>query len=64
MGGGVGRRSWRTPPRVLSATGADRMEVIASPRATGFYESVGFRARSEVATRFGPAVRMQLDGYA
>jgi GNAT superfamily N-acetyltransferase len=34
------------------------LRVTANPRARGFYEKCGFRVEGEVATRFGPALRM------
>ena len=34
------------------------LTVIAGPAAQPFYERCGFTAEEEVATRFGPAVRM------
>jgi GNAT superfamily N-acetyltransferase len=61
MGGGVGRQLVADAASRAREAGADRIEVIANLRATGFYEKVGFRAGSEVPTSFGPAVRMQLD---
>jgi len=59
MGAGVGRvliedavaraRDWR----------AADIQVVANPDATGFYERVGFTQGDEVATRFGPGLRMR-----
>ena len=37
---------------------ASWVEVIADPRAQGFYRRLGFRRAGEVTTRIGPAVRM------
>jgi ribosomal protein S18 acetylase RimI-like enzyme len=39
----------------------ERLDVVANPRAVGFYERVGFRRGAEVPTRFGSALRMHLD---
>jgi ribosomal protein S18 acetylase RimI-like enzyme len=38
---------------------ATRLDVIADPRAAGFYERVGFRPAGQVTTRLGPALRMR-----
>jgi GNAT superfamily N-acetyltransferase len=38
---------------------AGSVEVIADPRAQGFYRRLGFRRAGEVTTRVGPAVRME-----
>jgi hypothetical protein len=35
------------------------MTVVAHPRNFAFYESVGFLRGEPVATRFGPAVKLQ-----
>jgi hypothetical protein len=40
------------------AEGAKRISVIANPRATGFYERVGFEAGEPAEARFGPATWM------
>ena len=40
--------------------GAARIDVIANPRAEGFYERVGFVLGETVPTRFKPARRMHL----
>jgi GNAT superfamily N-acetyltransferase len=39
---------------------ATRIDVIADPRASGFYEKLGFRAAGQVTTRLGPALRMRV----
>ena len=41
--------------------GADRIEVVANPDALAFYGRLGFAGDEEVATRFGPAVRMRME---
>jgi GNAT superfamily N-acetyltransferase len=38
--------------------GAIRLDVVANPNALGFYRSVGFEEVGEVATQFGPGLRM------
>jgi ribosomal protein S18 acetylase RimI-like enzyme len=43
-----------------AAEGASRIDVIANPRAVGFYERLGFQPAGEASTRFGPAPRMIL----
>lgn len=40
--------------------GAQRLHVIAAPEALGFYQVVGFVTTGDVATRFGPAVTMEM----
>ena len=39
---------------------ATRLDVIADPRASGFYEKLGFRRAGQVTTRLGPALRMRV----
>lgn len=41
--------------------GVRRVAVVAQPAAETFYERCGFVAAGEVATRFGPAVRMAVE---
>jgi hypothetical protein len=36
-----------------------RLEVIANPRAVGFFDRVGFAVCGEATTWFGPAPRMR-----
>jgi GNAT superfamily N-acetyltransferase len=57
---GVGRELVADACRRARAAGARRLDVVANPRAVGFYERVGFRAGASVPTRFGPALRMAL----
>jgi ribosomal protein S18 acetylase RimI-like enzyme len=38
---------------------ATRLDVIADPRAEGFYEKLGFRLAGQVTTWSGPALRMR-----
>lgn len=40
-------------------SGAQTLHVVAAPEALGFYQTVGFVATGDVATRFGPAVAMK-----
>jgi GNAT superfamily N-acetyltransferase len=39
--------------------GATEIQVVANPDALRFYERVGFSGGGEVATRFGPGLRMR-----
>ena len=59
MGRGIGREL--VDDAVARAHAATRLDVIANPRAVGFYEKLGFRHAGEVPTRFGPGLRMHLD---
>jgi hypothetical protein len=43
---------------VVARIGGVRLDVVANPRAVGFYEKVGFRAGGLVETRFGSGLRM------
>ena len=58
-GVGVGRALVDDAAGRARAGGALRLEVIANPRAVGFYERVGFVACGQATTRFGPAPRMR-----
>jgi N-acetylglutamate synthase-like GNAT family acetyltransferase len=60
MRGGVGRALVEDAAARARAEGATRISVIANPRATGFYERVGFVAGEPAETRFGPATWMHL----
>lgn len=60
MRGGVGRALVADAVRRARAEGAQRISVIANPRATGFYERVGFVEGEPAQTRFGPAAWMHL----
>jgi GNAT superfamily N-acetyltransferase len=59
MGSGVGRALMEDAAERALAWGATAIEVVANPDAAGFYERAGFTAGSEVATRFGPGLRMR-----
>lgn len=61
MGLGVGRLLVGDVAARAIATGANRVNVTANPRAVGFYERLGFRVTGEASTRFAPAPRMTLD---
>src|SRR4051812_9125844 len=61
MGGGVGRRLVADAAGAARRAGARRIDVVANPRAVGFYEKAGFRAGGQVPTRFGPGLRMRLE---
>lgn len=56
----VGRRLVEEAERMARARGAARIDVIANPQATAFYEAVGFTTVGEEQTRFGAAPRMSL----
>jgi uncharacterized protein (UPF0264 family)/GNAT superfamily N-acetyltransferase len=58
MGRGIGREL--VADAVARAEGAVRVDVIANPRAVGFYARLGFQPGDPVRTRFGEAVRMHL----
>jgi ribosomal protein S18 acetylase RimI-like enzyme len=58
---GVGRELVGDAGRRARAAGARRVDVVANPRAVGFYERVGFRAGAEMPTPFGRGLRMALD---
>ena len=60
MRGGVGRALVADAVQRARAEGAQRISVIANPRATGFYERVGFVEGEPAQTRFGPAAWMHL----
>lgn len=60
MGRGVGRQLVMDAVELARAEGVDTITVIANPHALEFYVRVGFHDDGEVATEFGPAVRMQL----
>jgi ribosomal protein S18 acetylase RimI-like enzyme len=59
---GVGRRLVDDAVDIAVDRGVARLEVTANPHALAFYLRVGFVVDHEVATRFGPALRMHLDG--
>jgi GNAT superfamily N-acetyltransferase len=59
MGRGIGREL--VADVVARSDGARRLDVIANPRAIGFYEKLGFQPGDTVQTRFGAALRMHLD---
>src|SRR3954447_13198101 len=61
MRAGVGRRLVEDATRIARERGAARIQVVANPQASAFYEAVGFKAAGEQQTRFGPAARMSLD---
>jgi GNAT superfamily N-acetyltransferase len=59
MGSGVGRALMEDAAERALAWGATAIEVVANPDAAGFYKRSGFSAGDEVATRFGPGLRMR-----
>ena len=58
MGRGIGREL--VADVVARSDGAARLDVIANPRAVGFYEKLGFQPGETVQTRFGDGLRMHL----
>jgi len=58
-GRGVGRAMVDDVIDRAGPAGASRLEVIANPRAVGFYERMGFVVVGAATTRFGPAPRMR-----
>ena len=60
MGLGVGRLLVDDVATRAAAAGASRVDVIANPNATGFYERLGFEITGRASTRFGDAPRMSL----
>jgi GNAT superfamily N-acetyltransferase len=60
-GQGVGRRLIADAAEHARLLGGTRIDVIANPRAIGFYERLGFTAGGSATTRFGPALRMHLE---
>jgi ribosomal protein S18 acetylase RimI-like enzyme len=58
---GVGRRLVDDAVQIAVNRGVARLEVTANPHALAFYLSVGFVVDHEMATRFGPALRMHRD---
>lgn len=61
MRSGIGRVLIDDATAFVRRSGGSRLDVTANPRALGFYEKTGFVADGEVATRFGPGVRMHLE---
>lgn len=60
-GAGIGRALIMDAVRLAQAQGAKAIDVIANPRAEGFYEKLGFRVTGSAQTQFGPANQMRLD---
>src|SRR6185312_11040538 len=58
MGRGIGREL--VADVVARSDGVERLDVIATPRAVGFYATLGFRPGETVQTRFGDGLRMHL----
>jgi len=56
---GVGRALVEDVVERARALAAARLEVIANPRAVGFYERLGFVEGETATTQFGPAPRMR-----
>lgn len=58
-GRGIGRRLVEDALAACRAAGVAAMDVIANPRAGGFYEKLGFAITGTARTQFGPANRMR-----
>jgi GNAT superfamily N-acetyltransferase len=58
-GAGIGRALLIDAARLAQDQGARLIEVIASPRAEGFYEKFGFIRLGYAQTQFGPARQMR-----
>ena len=58
---GLGRVLVEDAVAIARDRGMTRLEVTANPRALEFYEKVGFVTVGEVATQFGPGIRMHRD---
>jgi GNAT superfamily N-acetyltransferase len=61
MGQGVGLALVEDVVAQARSLGLRRVQVIANPSALGFYARAGFGGADEIATRFGPAIRMRLE---
>jgi GNAT superfamily N-acetyltransferase len=55
---GIGAALVEDVARRARAAGRCRVDVVANPNALGFYEAAGFTGLGEVATQFGPGIRM------
>jgi len=55
---GIGARLLQDVFARAREAGVRRVAVIAEPHAAAFYERHGFVHEGDVATRFGPALRM------
>ena len=60
-GRGIGKALVGAECKRLAAQGGGRLEVVANPRAEGFYEKLGFAVAGGVITMFGPSRRMVLE---
>jgi GNAT superfamily N-acetyltransferase len=60
-GGGIGRALMQDAMVSTRQSGADAIEVLANPRAEGFYARIGFAVIGRDQTLFGPANRMRLE---
>ena len=56
---GIGRALITDAVRLARDQGAGAIEVIANPRAEGFYEKLGFHPAGFAQTQFGPAKQMR-----
>lgn len=56
---GIGRALIADAVHLARGQGAKAIDVIANPRAEGFYEKLGFRPTGFAQTQFGPAKQMR-----
>jgi GNAT superfamily N-acetyltransferase len=59
-GKGIARLLVADAAAIARQAGAAAIEVIANPRAEGFYRKVGFAVSGPEQTLFGPANRMRM----
>jgi GNAT superfamily N-acetyltransferase len=63
-GRGVGRALIADALAIARAEGVATMEVVANPRAEGFYKKLGFAVIGRAETQFGPANRMRISAFS
>ena len=63
-GRGVGRALIADALAQARRDGTGNMEVIANPRAEGFYKKLGFAVTGRTETQFGPANRMKISAFS
>jgi GNAT superfamily N-acetyltransferase len=63
-GRGVGRALIADALALARAEGAGAMEVVANPRAEGFYKKQGFAVIGRAETQFGSANRMRISAFS
>jgi GNAT superfamily N-acetyltransferase len=60
---GIGRALIADARQSARAVGAATIEVVANPRAEGFYARLGFTVSGQAQTQFGPANRMRISAF-